>query len=126
MNQGGIADDIMPVLDGELAGEDGPEASVARRRGSRGDRGGSRLAARRAPSLEAEEPSLGEEPDELGAGTRRPERVRMRREAGDAVVAGRDAESAGLVAGWCSIPSAREFLHERLAWAQPCGTTSPV
>ena len=85
----------MPVLDGDLAGEQRATAGIAvveevvpplaRERGE-------------APVIEDEQPRPCEPLDELGVGTVLTGEGELVKEPGDAVVAGGDAEAAGLVA----------------------------
>ena len=97
--EGGIADDIVPVLDGNLAGEQRAAAGIAVVEDL--EEVVTSLARERSepPVIEDEEPRPGEPLDELGIGTASPRaRVKFVEQAGDAVVAGGDAEAAGLVA----------------------------
>ena len=96
--EGGIADDVVPVLDGDLAGEQRAAAGVAvvedleevvpslsRERGE-------------PPVVEDEEPGPGEPLDDLGIRSVAPGEGEFVEKAGDAVVARGDAGAAGLVA----------------------------
>ena len=76
--EGGIADDIVPVLDGDLAGEQRATAGIA--------------------VIEDEQPRPCEPLDELRIRPVPPGEGELVEEPGDAVVAGGDAEAAGLVA----------------------------
>ena len=96
--EGGVADDIVPVVDGELGGEDGSAAGVAVVKDL--EEIVAALACQRSepPVIEDEEPGLGEPLDELGVGTVGAGEGELVEQSGDAVVARRDAEAAGLVA----------------------------
>ena len=96
--EGGISDDLVPVLDRDLAGEERAAAGIAvvehleeivsslAREGSE------------PPVVEDEEPGSGEPLDELRVGSVRTGEGEFVEQTGDAVVAGRDADAAGLVA----------------------------
>ena len=96
--EGGIADDIVPVVDRDLAAEQGAapgvavvedlEQVVAPLTGERGE----------APVVEDEEPGSGEPLDELGVGAVPAGEGEFVEEPREAVVAGGDAVAAGLVA----------------------------
>ena len=96
--EGGIADDILPVFDGDLAGEQGATAGVAVVEDL--EEVVPALARERSepPVVEDEEPRPGEPLDELGIRPVAAGEGEFVEEAGDAVVARRDAEAAGLVA----------------------------
>ena len=92
--EGGIADDVVPVLDGDLAGEQRAAAGVAVVEDL--EEVVSSLAGERseAPVVEDEEPGPGEPLDELGIRSVAAGEGEFVEEAGDAVVTGRDAEAA--------------------------------
>ena len=96
--EGGIADDIVPVLDGDLAGEQRATAGIAVVEDF--EEVVPPLARERseAPVIEDEQPRPCEPLDELGIGTDPTGEGELVEEPGDAVVAGGDAEAAGLVA----------------------------
>ena len=96
--EGGIADDIVPVFDGYLAGEERAAAGVAVVEDL--EEVVPSLARERSepPVVEDEEPRPGEALDELGIRPVAAGEGEFVEEAGDAVVARRDAEAAGLVA----------------------------
>ena len=96
--EGGIADDIVPVFDRDLAGEQRATAGIAVVEDL--EEVVSSLARERSepPVVENEEPRPGEPLDELGIRTVPPGEGEFVEKAGDAVVAGGDAEAAGLVA----------------------------
>ena len=96
--EGGVADDIVPVVDGDLAGEERATAGVAVVEDF--EEVVSSLSRERSepPVVEDEEPRPGEALDELGIRPVAPGEGEFVEEAGDAVVAGGDAEAAGLVA----------------------------
>ena len=96
--EGGIADDIVPVLDGHLVGEQGAAAGVAvvedleKVMPPLSGEGGE------APVVEDEEPGSGEPLDELGVAAVAAGEGEFVEEPREAVVAGGDAVAAGLVA----------------------------
>ena len=96
--EGGIADDIVPVFDGDLAGEERAAAGVAVVEDL--EEVVSSLAGERSepPVVEDEEPRPGEPLDELGIRPVAAGEGEFVKQAGDAVVARRDAGAAGLVA----------------------------
>ena len=96
--EGGIANDIVPVLDGDLAGEQRATAGIAVVKDL--EEVVSSLAGERSepPVIKDEEPRPGEPLDELGIRPVPPGEGEFVEQAGDAVVAGGDAEAAGLVA----------------------------
>ena len=96
--EGGISDDIVPVLDGDLAGEQRATAGIAVVEDF--EEVVPPLARERSepPVVEDEQPRPCEPLDELGTGTVPTGEGELVEEPGDAVVAGGDAEAAGLVA----------------------------
>ena len=96
--EGGVSDDVVPVLDGELGGKDGSAAGVAvvedfeQVVAALAGQGGE------PPVVEDEQPGSGEALDEPGVGAVGPGEGELVEEPGDAEVEGRDAEAAGLVA----------------------------
>ena len=96
--EGGIADDIVPVFDGDLAGEQGAAAGVAVVEDL--EEVVSSLAGERSesPVVEDEKPCPGEPLDDLGIRPVAAGEGEFVKQAGDAVVARRDAGAAGLVA----------------------------
>ena len=98
VSEGGVADDIVPVLDGELGGEDGAAAGVAVVEDFEQIVAALARQGGEAPVVEDEEPGLGQPLNELGIRTVPAGEGELVEEAGDAEVAGRDAEAARLVA----------------------------
>ena len=113
--EGGVADDIVPVVDGDLAGEQGAAAGVAVVEDL--EEVVSSLSRERSesPVVEDEEPCPGEPLDQLGIRPVPPGEGEFVEEAGDAVVAGGDADAAGLVAegaGEIRLPRSRGAADE--------------
>ena len=98
VGEGGIADDIVPVLDGHLAGQQRAAAGVAVVEDLEEVVPALSRERSEPPVVEDEEPRPGEPLDDLGIRPVAAGEGEFVEEAGDAVVARRDAGAAGLVA----------------------------
>ena len=96
--EGGISDDLVPVFDRDLAGEQRAAAGIAVVEYFQEIVSSLAPEGSEPPVVEDEKPSSGEPLDELRIGAVRTGEGEFVEQTGDAVVAGRDADAAGLVA----------------------------
>ena len=96
--EGRVTDEVVPVLDGELAGEDGATASVAVVEDFEEVVAALAGEGSEPPVVEDEEGGPGEPLDEAGIGAVALGEGEFVEETGEAVVAGGDAVAACLVA----------------------------
>ena len=96
--EGGISDGVVPVLDGDLAGDQRAAAGITVVEHLEEIVSSRAREGSEPPVVEDEEPGSGEPLDELRVGSVRTGEGEFVGQTGDAVVAGRDADAAGLVA----------------------------